>query len=99
MDIGENLKYLRKSRGLTQQEVADKINVTRQAYTNYEANKREPELKTLIKIADFYMVSIDMIVGRIKFQGLEQVSWGNDIHEKRHTKEFFKSNVWSRSQA
>ncbi|WP_313563668.1 helix-turn-helix transcriptional regulator [Ruminiclostridium cellobioparum] len=53
---------------MQQQEVADKINVTRQAYTNYEANKREPELKTLIKIADLYMVSLDMIVGRINFQ-------------------------------
>lgn len=67
MNIGDNLKYLRTLKGMTQQEVADQINVTRQAYTNYEKNKREPELKILIKIADFYMVSLDMIVGRMNF--------------------------------
>lgn len=68
MDIGENLKYLRTKNNKTQKDIADMLKISRQAYTHYESNKREPDIKTLVKLADYYMVSLDMIVGRIKFQ-------------------------------
>lgn len=68
MSIGETLKYLRMKRNESQQTVADAIKITRQAYTNYENDRREPDIKTLIKIADYCMVSLDMIVGRIKIE-------------------------------
>jgi len=62
--LGENLKRLREERQLTQKDIASHIHKSVQAYSQYELDKREPDLDTLIKIADFYQVSLDDIVGR-----------------------------------
>lgn len=64
VQIGENLKSLRKSMGLTQQQVADKLNVSRVNYTRYETNASNPDFQTLVALADFYDVSLDLIFGR-----------------------------------
>lgn len=64
VQIGENLKSLRKSMGLTQQQVADKLNISRVNYTRYETNASNPDFQTLVALADFYDVSLDLIFGR-----------------------------------
>lgn len=64
MNIGENLKKLRKQRGLSQQDVADKLNVSRQAYCRYENGQRELSLDFLCALADFYEETTDSILGR-----------------------------------
>lgn len=58
------LKTHRKQHGYTQQEVADILEISRQAYSNYEHGKRLPSLPVLIKLADLYHVSLDDLVGR-----------------------------------
>lgn len=65
--IGENLKSLRKSLGLTQQQLADKLGISRVNYTRYETNASSPDFQTLVAIADFYDVSLDVIFGRKEF--------------------------------
>lgn len=64
VQIGENLKSLRKSMELTQQQVADKLNISRVNYTRYETNASNPDFQTLVALADFYDVSLDLIFGR-----------------------------------
>lgn len=64
MLIGEKLKELRKAEKLTQQELADTLNISRVNYTRYETDKVRPDYETLIKIADFYDVSLDEIFDR-----------------------------------
>lgn len=64
MNIGNNLKKLRKSRKLTQDEVAKILNISRQAYCRYENNQREISLDFLCVLADFYEESTDSILGR-----------------------------------
>lgn len=64
VQIGDNLKSLRKSMGLTQQQVADKLNISRVNYTRYETNASNPDFQTLVALADFYDVSLDLIFGR-----------------------------------
>lgn len=64
VQIGENLKSLRKSMGFTQQQVADKLNISRVNYTRYETNASNPDFQTLVALADFYDVSLDLIFGR-----------------------------------
>lgn len=64
VQIGENLKSLRKSMGLTQQQVADKLNISRVNYSRYETNASNPDFQTLVALADFYDVSLDLIFGR-----------------------------------
>lgn len=62
--MGERLIKLRKSKKWTQQDVADKINISRSAYAGYELGRRVPEYATLEKMANLFGVSIDFMVGR-----------------------------------
>ncbi len=61
MDI---LKRLRQEKGLTQSSVAEQLGVTQQAYANYESGKRQPDNTTLKKIADYFNVTVDYLLGR-----------------------------------
>lgn len=57
--IGHKLKTLRKGRRLTQQELADKMNITRATVSNYEVGRRSPHISELKRFADFYGVGLD----------------------------------------
>ncbi|ODA41077.1 helix-turn-helix domain-containing protein [Desulfosporosinus sp. BG] len=59
----DRLSTLRTSKGLTHQEMADMLGITRQAYSNYEAGKREPDHDTLRRLAEFFMISTDYLLG------------------------------------
>lgn len=63
MPIGQRLKELRKSKHLTQAQVAEGINCTTAAYTRYEAGDREPSMETLAMLAEFFGVSMDYLYG------------------------------------
>ena len=52
--VGENIKKTRNKIGITQEELAEKINVTRQAVSNWENGKTEPDIETLTKIAQIF---------------------------------------------
>ncbi len=59
-----NLKKLRLERGLSQQQLADILNVTQQAVNKYENHDTEPNLATLKQLADYFNTSVDYIIGR-----------------------------------
>jgi len=64
MKLQENLKRLRTIKGLTQNDLADFLQINRTTYANYEQGRREPDYITISKLADFYDVSIDLLLGR-----------------------------------
>lgn len=57
------LKELRHEKHLTQREMANELNISRVAYTNYELGNREPDFATAIKLAELFDVSIDYLLG------------------------------------
>lgn len=57
-------KRLRTSSGLTQAEIAEKLGISRSTIGMYETGAREPDFETLEKIADFFNVDIDFLLGR-----------------------------------
>lgn len=59
-----NLSILRKKKGLTQEEIAKFLNLSTTGYSYYEQGKREPNIDILCKLADYYNVSLDYLVGR-----------------------------------
>ena len=63
-NFSEQLVTLRKARGLSQAQVAKAVHVAPRAYQNYEYDEAEPRLSTLIRLADFYQVPLDDLVGR-----------------------------------
>ncbi len=62
--MSDRLKSLRKEKGFTQAQVAIYCDITEKTYQNYELMTREPKLEILMRIADFYKVSIDYLIGR-----------------------------------
>lgn len=58
------LKELRKSKNITQLDVATAIGVSPQVLSRYERGEREPDYKTLCKLADFFGVTVDELLGR-----------------------------------
>ncbi len=63
MDIGKTLATLRKNNGLNQREFAQSIGVSNGAVAMWETNKRQPDIEMLIKIANYYHVSLDYLLG------------------------------------
>jgi repressor LexA len=60
--LANNLKTIRKSLGLTQQQVADAVELTRQAYNHYETQRRKPDPEMLKKLATVFGCSIDRLL-------------------------------------
>lgn len=65
MQCYRQLKIIRKRNNLTQQQVADALGITRSAYCGYEIGRRSPEIDTLIRLAEFYRLSLDKFLQEI----------------------------------
>ena len=64
MTISQNLKDLRRLSGLTQEQVAEKVGLTRQAISSYESGRTQPDLAMLEKLAAVYGVELtDVLYG------------------------------------
>lgn len=64
MSLDEKLKALRKESGLTQKQLADKLNIGQTTITSYENNTRIPQLYSLIAYADYFKCSLDFLAER-----------------------------------
>ena len=62
IQLSYNLKRYREAYRYTQQKLADKINISRHAYSNYETGKRDPDLVLLTKLCDVYSITLDQLV-------------------------------------
>ena len=62
--FAENITALRKKQNKKRQEVADDLGISRSSLEYYEKNKRKPDIEVLTKIADYYNVSADYLLGR-----------------------------------
>ena len=60
--LGYNLLRLRKNRGYTQQQIADRLNLNRSTYTKYETGVSEPSIEIMRKIAEIFSVDISVLV-------------------------------------
>ena len=67
--IGSKIKELRKKKSLTQIQLAHALNVATGTIGNWEVDARDPDLTMLTKIADFFNVSIDYLLGRQDYYG------------------------------
>ncbi len=62
------LREIRKKRNLNQQRVAFDLNITREALSHYENDRRDPSLPMLIKMSEYFNVSIDYLITGHDFQ-------------------------------
>lgn len=87
IDVGKMIASIRNDRGYSQQQLANKLGITKQAVSNYERGLREPDYVTLEAIADVLNVPVSMLISRD-----EQEKALNDIYAT-YPKEAFPSNV------
>ena len=69
MNIADRIQYLRKQKGLSQEELADKIGVSRQAVSKWESEQSTPDLDKIIVMSNLFEVTTDYIL-----KGIEPVS-------------------------
>lgn len=74
----KTLKELRKEKNILQKDVAKELNIKNTTYSNWEVGVSEPDIQSLKKLADFFGVSIDYLVGREAEDGVVIVS-GNEL--------------------
>lgn len=63
MDFGKQIRQIRKDAKLTQEQMAAKLNVSRQAVSNWENNKNLPDLEMIITISRVFGLSLDQLMG------------------------------------
>ena len=63
----KGLKEIRKERKLSQMKVAMDLNISREALSHYENDKREPSIELLTKMSDYFNVSIDYLINGEEF--------------------------------
>lgn len=68
--IGDILKQLRNEKEMTIAKAAETFGVANRTYSSYELEEREPNLSLLIKLADFYNVSTDYLLGRTEIKAM-----------------------------
>ena len=64
LNLGENLKKLRKEYNLSQEQLAEKLNISRQAISKWESGKAYPDIDNLILLRDIFNTTIDDLVLR-----------------------------------
>lgn len=73
MNFSEQLIYLRKQHGLSQEQLGEKIGVTRQTVSKWELGDTTPEMTKLIQLSDLFDIPIDILVGHKKIDYINQV--------------------------
>ncbi|SHN87981.1 helix-turn-helix domain-containing protein [Desulfitobacterium chlororespirans] len=90
MTLGSRIREYRLKRGLTQSQIAEKLNMTESNFSSYERDKSVPPSEVLNKIADYLNVSTDYLLGRKKLKltkiYYEEVTVGQRIKELRKEK-------------
>lgn len=84
MRLGENIKFLRISEDISQLEISEKLNISRQTISKWETGQSQPSLEMLIELANFFEVSIDDLIrgdlskkNRLSFA--DKISWSDTI--------------------
>lgn len=66
--FSQRLKQLREEKGITQQELAQTLNIGRASISNYELGTRTPDIEILSKLADYFGVTTDYLIGKSDFR-------------------------------
>ena len=69
MSIADRIQTLRKSKGISQEELADKVGVSRQAVSKWESGQSAPDIEKIILLSEFFGVTTDFLL-----KGIEPVA-------------------------
>lgn len=69
MEFGNILAELRQDRGMLQKDLAALLNVSVSTVSNYETGAHFPDIESLMRLADYFDISVDYLLGRTAYQG------------------------------
>ena len=79
MNIGQNILNLRKSAKFSQEQLAEKMEVTRQTISNWELEESSPDLKQAKKLSEIFNISVDDLAGGSTFEYLGETDSDKEI--------------------
>ncbi len=74
MNVADRIQNLRKQRGISQEDLADKIGVSRQTVSKWESAQSSPDMEKIILLSDFFEVTTDYLL-----KGIEQ----DELHNQK----------------
>jgi len=83
--VSATIKKLRQDKGINQSQLAEQLHVTRQAVSNWETGKTQPDIETLTQMAEFFEVSVEQLIYGIDYQ-----------KESEESKEWKRTWNWGR---
>ena len=92
MNLGERLFELRKTKNLTQDEVAEKLNVTRQTVSKWETNQSTPDFDKILPLCELYNISADELLKGEKQEKSEEKNYNNKEKENKNDYENMTKN-------
>lgn len=93
MSIGSSIKTLRKNKNISRKELSEKLDIQYQTLANYENDKREPNTDVITRIAQFFNVTTDSILGITYSQELYTLEEKELIKKYRTLKECEKNII------
>lgn len=66
MNMADRIQYLRKAKGISQEQLADQVGVSRQSVSKWESEQSTPDLEKIIMMSDFFGVTTDYILKGIE---------------------------------
>ena len=88
MEIGKQIKKYRKEMDISQEELSEKIFVSRQTISNWENNKNYPDVKSLLLLSSLFNVSLDILIKGDLEEMKEQIN-KEDIYGFKHNSNIF----------
>jgi len=93
MALGERIKEYRQKAGLSQEALAEKINVSRQAITKWESNNGIPDIDNLISLSEVMGISLDELVMGKKETDAADIKWAAINYRKRRCKLYLTASL------
>ena len=95
MTLGENLHRLRKEKGLSQEEVAQALFVSRQSVSKWETDKAEPGVDNLKALANLYEVTLDQLTGRTQAEYTQKAGGEKTSAEHYRNMALIRLALWA----
>lgn len=93
MDFSEKILSLRKSRGLTQEQLAEKLNVSRQSVSKWESGQAIPELETIVALCRVFDITTDYL---LKPSEMDELSIKTEMLEKQQQQLLIREQLYKR---
>ena len=95
MNLGERLTKLRKSKGLSQEQLAEELYLTRQTISKWELNQSTPDIDYLVKLSDYFCVTTDYLIkGKLPNDISNLDIENSELSDAECVQAFSNSNNW-----